>query len=117
MQNIVHPFLLSAGLAICFAALRRTIVKRISIITAALLLAVACKVEKTGKDTYKVVAPTPAAKAAAKKAEEKAKQLTNEASEAIKKKTEGSKTETTATTESTTSGTTQTTETHTKKRH
>jgi len=35
-------------------------VKRISIIAiAALVLALGCKVEKEGKDTYKVVAPTP----------------------------------------------------------
>jgi len=85
-------------------------VKRISII-AALLLAVACKVEKTGKDTYKVVAPTPEAKAAAQKAGEKAREVTHEASEAIAKKTEApatttSSTETTATTATTTTVTT-----------
>jgi len=43
------------------------------ILTAIVLVAVACKVEKTGKDTYKVVAPTPEAKAAAEKAKEQAK--------------------------------------------
>ena len=80
--------------------------KRISII-AALVLAIACKVEKTGQDTYKVVAPTPEAKAAAKRAEEKAKEVTHDASVAVAKKTEGassstSTTETTATTETTT---------------
>ena len=84
--------------------------KRISII-AALLLAIACKVEKTGKDTYKVVAPTPEAKAAAKKATEKAREVTHEASEAIAKKTEPSNS-TTETTE-----TTVTTETGKKKHH
>jgi hypothetical protein len=83
-------------------------VKRISII-AALLLALACRVEKTGKDTYKVVTPTPEAKAAAQKATEKAREVTHEASEAIAKKTEPtgtSSTETTATTETTTTVTT-----------
>ncbi len=44
-------------------------------IVALTVLALACKVEKTGQDTYKVVAPTPEAKAAAKKAEEQAKVL------------------------------------------
>ena len=85
-----------------------TAVKRISII-AALVLAIACKVEKTGQDTYKVVAPTPEAKAAAKRAEEKSKEVTHDASVAVAKKTEGassssstSTTETTATTETTT---------------
>ncbi len=46
--------------------------KRI-MIAALTIFALACKVEKTGQDTYKVVAPTPEAKAAAKKAEEQAK--------------------------------------------
>jgi hypothetical protein len=86
-------------------------VKRISII-AALVLAMACKVEKTGQDTYKVVAPTPEAKAAAKKAEEKAREVTHDASVAIAKKTE-----TTSTTATTTNGTTETTETTTTRRH
>jgi len=94
-------------------------VKRISII-AALVLAIACKVEKTGQDTYKVVAPTPEAKAAAKKAEEKAKEVTHDASVAIAKKTAGassSTTETTATTATTTNGTTETTETTSTRKH
>src|SRR6266550_8808105 len=39
------------------------------------ILAIACKVEKTGQDTYKVVAPTPEAKAAAEKAKVQAKVL------------------------------------------
>ena len=93
--------------------------KRISII-AALVLAIACKVEKTGQDTYKVVAPTPEAKAAAKKAEEKAKEVTHDASVAIAKKTAGassSTTETTATTATTTNGTTETTETTSTRKH
>ena len=50
-------------------------------IAALLILALACKVEKTGKDTYKVVAPTPEAKAAAEKAKEQAKVLGEKAKE------------------------------------
>lgn len=86
--------------------------KRISIIAAALILALACKVEKTGQDTYKVVAPTAEAKAAAKKTEEKVKQVTHDASVAIAKKTEGASSSTTETTE-----TTQTTETTSTRKH
>jgi hypothetical protein len=67
-------------------------VKRITII-AALLLAIACKVEKTGNDTYKVVAPKKTAPPGS------------------------SPTETTSTTATTTDGTTVTTEKVTKKRH
>ena len=90
--------------------------KRISIITAALILTAACKVEKTGQDTYKVETPTPEAKAAAQKAAEKAREVTHDASAAIAKKTESpssttSSTETTATTATTTNGTTATTAT------
>ena len=95
-------------------------VKRITII-AALALAIACKVEKTGQDTYKVIAPTPEAKAAAQRAAEKARQTAHDASVAIAKKTETSSTsstETTATTATTTNGTTETTATvETKKKH
>src|SRR5438094_5901674 len=40
-----------------------------------MILALACKVEKTGQDTYKVVAPTPEAKSAAEKAKDQAKVL------------------------------------------
>lgn len=95
--------------------------KRITLI-AVLALAIACKVEKTGQDTYKVVAPTPEAKAAAQKAADKAKEATHDASVAIAKKTESgtstSSTETTATTATTTNGTTETTVTTQKhKRH
>ncbi|HUJ12945.1 MAG TPA: hypothetical protein VL284_04060 [Thermoanaerobaculia bacterium] len=43
---------------------------RISIV-AFLILAAACKIEKTGRDTYKVIAPTPQAKAAAARARAK----------------------------------------------
>ena len=44
-------------------------------VVALTILALACKVEKTGQDTYKVVAPTPEAKAAAEKAKDQAKVL------------------------------------------
>ncbi|HXG58840.1 MAG TPA: hypothetical protein VNL91_07440 [Thermoanaerobaculia bacterium] len=43
-------------------------------LTAMLLFAAACKVEKTGDDTYSVTAPTPEAEAAARKAKEEAKE-------------------------------------------
>ncbi len=49
------------------------------LIGSVIILAIACKVEKTGQDTYKVVAPTPEAKAAAEKAKEQAKVLGHEA--------------------------------------
>src|SRR5258705_2095695 len=56
-----------AGPGSCLSSGRRlTHMKRIAIIGLTLALA-ACKVEKTGKDTYKVVTPTPEAKAAAQK--------------------------------------------------
>jgi len=98
-------------------------VKRIIILSALLALFVACKVEKTGQDTYKVVAPTPEAKAAAEKAAEKARQATHDASVEIAKKTESGKTDTsstssTTTTATSTNGTTATTvTTETHKRH
>jgi hypothetical protein len=44
------------------------------IMTLALVLA-GCRVQKTGKDTYKVVTPTPEAKAAGQKITEDAKKL------------------------------------------
>ena len=91
------------------------------ILMAILLAAFACKVEKTGQDTYKVIAPTPEAKAAAQRAAEKARQTAHDAGVAIAKKTETSSTsstETTATTATTTNGTTETTATvETKKKH
>lgn len=46
--------------------------KKFSMLVLVLALA-ACKVEKTGEDTYKVTTPTPEAKAAAEKAKENAK--------------------------------------------
>jgi len=71
-------------------------------IVALLVLGAACKVEKTGRDTYKVIAPTPQAKAAAAKAQAKTataiEKLGNEVREAgakLKAKTEtGTKPET-----------------------
>src|SRR4051812_29240474 len=99
VHNILPPPIVSAG---SFIATREgggfRIVRRISIFTAALVLVVACKVEKTGQDTYKVVAPTPEAKAAAQKAKDDAQKAVHNASESIAKKTESSKTQTTSTT-------------------
>lgn len=95
---------------------------------AALVLALACKVEKTSDDTYSVTAPTPEAEAAAQKAKEEAKeagQVIREktaegaqiAGDALKKAGEEMKSDTTATTSTTvtsgTSGTTATTTTRT----
>ena len=54
--------------------------KSITIVALA-ILALACKVEKTGQDTYKVVAPTPEAKAVAEKAKDEAKVLGEKAKE------------------------------------
>ena len=48
--------------------------RRAFIITLALVLA-GCKVQRTGEDTYKVVTPTPEAKAAGQKIKEDAKKL------------------------------------------
>jgi len=87
-------------------------VKRTLIVAAALALLVACKVEKTGQDTYKVVAPTPEAKAAAQKAAEKARQATHDASVEIAKKTQSSPSKTDTTSTTTTTETTVTTATH-----
>jgi len=42
---------------------------------AVVLALAACKIEKTGQDTYKVVAPTPQAKAAGEKAKVQAKEV------------------------------------------
>ena len=55
--------------------------RRIAMLAAIAALAVSCKVQKTGENTYKVVAPTPQAKAAAEKAKVEAK----EAAEKLKK--------------------------------
>lgn len=90
--------------------------------------AFACQVEKTGKDTYKVVAPTPEAKAAGQKAKEQAKAVGEEIKEGAAKaaktaggalqrageKVESGLTETTATTSTVTTNTGKKTEKHTK---
>ena len=60
---------------------------------ALLTLALACKVEKTGKDTYKVVAPTPEAKAAAQKVKEQTTTAAEKLGEELKKVGEKAKTE------------------------
>src|ERR1041385_3292823 len=65
---------------------RFTAMKMLSIAMLVLALA-ACKVEKTGKDTYKVVAPTPAAKKAAKDAGDKLKAETEKLKEKVKTET------------------------------
>jgi len=57
--------------------------KRIATVLAIAAMSISCKVQKTGPDTYKVIAPTPEAKAAA----EKAKQQAKEAAEKLKEKT------------------------------
>ena len=76
---------------------------------ALLTLALACKVEKTGKDTYKVIAPTPAAKAAAQKVKEQTTTAAEKLGDELKKVGEKAKTETktitTETKETTESGT------------
>jgi len=58
-----------------------------------LTLALACKVEKTGKDTYKVVAPTPAAKAAAQKVKEQTTTAAQKLGDELTKVGEKAKTE------------------------
>lgn len=78
--------------------------KRIITTVAIAAIVLSCKVQKVGHDTYKVVAPTPQAKAAAEKLKEKvsvAAQKTEtalqKAGSEIKEKT-SQKTETTETT-------------------
>jgi hypothetical protein len=75
--------------------------KKLTIALVLLALA-ACKVEKTGKDTYKVVAPTPQAKAAGEKAKDDAKEAMGKVRDAVHEATA---------THSDTSGTTETTST------
>lgn len=48
-------------------------------------LALACKVEKTGQDTYKVVAPTPEAKKTAEKVKEQTETAAKKVGEELKK--------------------------------
>ena len=57
-------------------------------------LALACKVEKTGQDTYKVVAPTPGAKKAAEKVKEQTETAAQKLGDELKKVGEKAKTET-----------------------
>lgn len=84
-----------------------------AIIAAAVLALVACKVEKTGKDTYKVVVPTRQAKdagAAAQKdlkdlgtkMKEKAGELSDKAKSATSEKSDSTETTETSTTTKTT---------------
>ena len=81
---------------------------------ALLTLALACKVEKTGKDTYKVIAPTPEAKAAAQKVKEQTTTAAEKLGDELKKVGEKARTETkTVTTE--TKEETRKVETRTKK--
>jgi len=83
------------------------------IIGAIVLALVACKVEKTGKDTYRVVAPTPQAKAAGEtakkdlkemgaKLKKEAGELGDKAKSATSDKDKSETTETTTTTKTTT---------------
>jgi hypothetical protein len=57
-------------------------------------IALACKVEKTGRDTYKVVAPTPEAKKAAEKVKENTETAVQKLGDELKKVGEKAKTET-----------------------
>lgn len=47
--------------------------RRIAMLALIVGLAISCKVQKTGENTYKVIAPTPEAKSAAEKAKVEAK--------------------------------------------
>jgi hypothetical protein len=51
---------------------------------AAMVLLFACKVEKTGKDTYRVVTPTPEAKAAGERAKVEAQKAGREIKQGVK---------------------------------
>jgi UDP-N-acetylmuramyl pentapeptide synthase len=105
------------------------LMKRMVVLALAISL-VACKVEKTGQDTYKVVAPTPEAKAAGEKAKEEAKEAGQKIKQgtadaavkvggALKKAGEKAKTETAEATSTVQTETTTKTETRskTKKRY
>jgi hypothetical protein len=59
-----------------------------------LTVALACKVEKTGQDTYRVVAPTPKAKAAAEKLKEQTSTAAQKLEDELKKVGSKAKTET-----------------------
>ena len=67
------------------------------LIGAIVLALAACKVEKTGKDTYKVVVPTAQAKAAGEKAKVQAKEVGAKLKKEAEKLGEKVKSETTST--------------------
>ncbi len=71
------------------------------LIALALVALAACKVEKTGKDTYKVVAPTPEAKAAGEKAKDEAKEAADKMKAAVHDATAPSTSDTSSTTQTT----------------
>lgn len=48
--------------------------RRMMVVAAIAALAISCKVQKTGENTYRVVAPTPEAKSAADRAKVQAKE-------------------------------------------
>ena len=85
-----------------------------SMIIALVALAFACKVEKTGQDTYKVVAPTPQAKAAAEKVKEQTATAAQKLGDELKKVGEKAKEKTESRTETTETTSTTQTETGTK---
>ena len=66
------------------------------------IFAFACKVEKTGQDTYKVIAPTPAAKAAAEKAKAQTSAAAHKLSDELKEVGDKAKAKTEEKTETTT---------------
>ena len=70
--------------------------KKLLIATVVLALA-ACKIHKTGQDTYKVTMPTPEAKKAAEKAKVQAKEVGEKLKVETEKLKEKVKTETTST--------------------
>ena len=59
-----------------------------------LTLALACKIEKTGRDTYKVVAPTPQVKRAAEKLKAQTGSAAQKLEDELKKVGDKAKTET-----------------------
>ena len=67
------------------------------LIGAIVLVLAACKVEKTGQDTYKVVAPTAQAKAAGEKAKVQAKEVGAKLKKEAEKLGDKVKSETTST--------------------
>ncbi len=66
------------------------------------IFAFACKVEKTGQDTYKVVAPTPQAKAAAEKVKAQTSTAVQKIGDELKKVGDKAKAKTEEKTETTT---------------